>query len=88
MLAIVRNDSRVHQAELEKKGKEREKNEQPFHSEKLLLLVCSFAAFSASFLIALMSCTKDTLIRPVTRTQNHDYDEDNSSMVLASKSCQ
>jgi hypothetical protein len=68
MLAMVRNDSRVHQAELKKKKKKERKGKKwavfPFlGTAPARLLICSLARslalFSVSFPIALMSCTKE-----------------------------
>jgi hypothetical protein len=86
---MMRNDSRVHQAEVKKKEKERkEKNEQHFPLlERSRPFARSLACFLlVSFPIALMSCTKNTLTRPVAHSIM-DMNED-SRMGLASKSHQ
>ena len=98
MLAIVRNDSHVHQAELKKKKKERKRKKmssfpilrncsRPFARLFACLLARSLALFSVSLPIALMSCTKEYPHAPC-HTQHHGYedDDDDGCMVLASKS--
>ncbi len=99
MLAMVRNDSRVHQAELKKKKKKERKGKKM--SSFPILRNCSrpfahlFACSLACSLFRLVPDCPDVMYKRIplcalshTHAQHHGYDDDEGSMVLASKSHQ